>query len=104
MSKKILKSIENLHKLSIKEPLSVIYLQRDMDKVYITNGSIFHEVFTGHKFLPVNFNEEAIKNKVKLSKYPFEGIKVPDDCEIYIRIRDKQIFFETDDYDLINIE
>ena len=88
MSSRLLKSIEKLHLRSIRDRSSVIYIQRDTDKMYITNGYTFNKIFSGHKFVKPDMNEAKVSN----------------DSEIYIRIKDDNIFFETEDHDLINIE
>jgi hypothetical protein len=93
MSSKLFRSIENLHKES-----SVIFSQRDTDKLYIINGYTFNKVFKDYIFLPVDFRKKS------LDHFPLDGIKLPDNLEVHIRIKDQQIFFETEDYDLINVE
>ncbi len=104
MSSKLLKSIEKLHKHSGRDPSSVIYIRRDMDELFITNGFVFNLIFGEHKFVSSNFLNESIGTASRNPKYPPGKTKIPDDLEIHIRIKNDKVFFETEDYDLINIE
>lgn len=74
-----------------------------MDEVFIINGSTFNAVFEKHKFV-LNLYNESVGTSTHTTKYPLDKIKISDDLEIHIRIKDKEIFFETEEYDLINIE
>lgn len=101
MTTKYIKSIEKLHKEFLNHSSSVIFVRRDLDMLYITDGYTFKKFFSKYKFIP-KYNNNLI-DKYN-TKYLIHGFKISDDLEINIRLKNKDIFFETYDFDLINIE